>query len=221
MTGKTRVGVLISGRGSNMLALIEACKPADFPAEIVTAISNRPGAPGLEKAARAGIPVRTVDHRQYPSREAFDADLDSALREAGVELVCNAGFMRLLTTGFVEAWRDRQINIHPSLLPAFKGLDTHRRALEAGVKVSGCTVHYVRPETDSGPIIAQAAVPVLPADTPETLAARVLEAEHRLYPHALKLVASGAARVDGERVQLAEGTQAGPYLFSPALNTKP
>jgi phosphoribosylglycinamide formyltransferase-1 len=218
MTGKTRVGVLISGRGSNMLALIEACKQPDYPAEIVTVISNRPGAPGLEKAAQAGIPARTVDHKQYPSREVFDADLDAALREAGVELVCNAGFMRLLTPGFVETWRDRQINIHPSLLPAFKGLDTHRRALEAGVKISGCTVHFVRTETDSGPIIAQAAVPVLPSDTPDTLAARVLEAEHRLYPHALRLVASGTARVEGERVVLAKGTQTGPFLFSPALN---
>jgi phosphoribosylglycinamide formyltransferase-1 len=217
MTAKKRVGILISGRGSNMAALIDACKKLDFPAEIACVLSNRPEAPGLEKAAQEGIRTQTIDHKKYPSRETFEAELDETLREAQVELVCNAGFMRLLTEGFVEAWRDRQLNIHPSLLPAFKGLDTHERALEAGVKLSGCTVHFVRTEMDSGPIIAQAAVPVLTGDTPETLAARVLEAEHLLYPHALRLVASGAARVEGERVVIAGSAAPGAPLISPAL----
>jgi phosphoribosylglycinamide formyltransferase-1 len=217
MTAKKRVGILISGRGSNMAALIEACKKPDYPAEIACVLSNRPDAPGLEKAAQASIATQAIDHKKYPSRESFEADLDAALRGAEVDLVCNAGFMRLLTESFVDAWRDRQLNIHPSLLPAFKGLDTHERALQAGVRLSGCTVHFVRTEMDSGPIIAQAAVPVLSGDTPDTLAARVLEAEHLLYPHALRLIASGAARVEGERVVIAESATPGPPLISPAL----
>ncbi len=161
---RLRTAVLISGRGSNLRALIAACAAPDFPAEIVAVIANRADAGGLAHAAAAGIASRVVPHRDYPSREAFDAALDAALRQAGAELVCLAGFMRLLTAPFVEAWRDRMINIHPSLLPAFPGLRTHERALEAGVRFSGCTVHYVRPEMDLGPIILQAAVPVLPRD---------------------------------------------------------
>lgn len=217
MTARKRVGILISGRGSNMSALIDACKSDDYPAEIVTVISNRPEAAGLEFAAKAGIAASAIDHKKFPSREAFEAELDATLRDAKVDLVCNAGFMRLLTEGFVEAWRDRQLNIHPSLLPCFKGLHTHERAIEAGVKLSGCTVHFVRTEMDTGPIIAQAAVPVLPDDTPDGLAARVLEAEHRLYPLALKLVASGVAVVDGERVvftarQAVHGPYVSPYF---------
>lgn len=217
MTGKRRVGVLISGRGSNMSALIDACKKQEYPAEIVVVISNRPGAPGLETAALSGIATKTIDHKQYASREEFEADLDATLREAKVDLICSAGFMRLLTEGFVEAWRDRQLNIHPSLLPAFKGLHTHERAIETGVKLTGCTVHFMRTEMDSGPIVAQAAVPVLPDDTPETLAARVLEAEHKLYPLALELVASGKASVVGERVvftekQMIHGAYISPYF---------
>lgn len=200
MTERKRVGVLISGRGSNMSALIEACKKPSYPAEIILVISNRSEAAGLDIAAVAGIATRVIDHRKYPSREAFEADLDAALRAAKVEIICMAGFMRLLTKGFVEAWRDRQLNIHPSLLPAFKGLDTHERVIAAGMKISGCTVHFVRTEMDAGPIIAQAKIPVLPEDSPGDLAARVLEAEHKLYPQALKLVASGSARVEGERV---------------------
>jgi phosphoribosylglycinamide formyltransferase-1 len=213
MMSRKRVGVLISGRGSNMAALIESCKKHSYPAEIVSVISNRPDAPGLDIAANSGLPAQTIDHKDYPTREAFEAVLNEALRAAEVELICNAGFMRLLTEGFVEAWRDRQLNIHPSLLPAFKGLHTHERALAAGVKLSGCTVHFVRTEMDSGPIIAQAAVPVLTDDTPDDLAARVLEAEHKLYPLALKLVASGEAMVDGERV-IFKNRQAlhGPYI---------
>ncbi|MEL7027937.1 MAG: phosphoribosylglycinamide formyltransferase [Pseudomonadota bacterium] len=202
---RMRVGVLISGRGSNLAALIEACAEPAFPAEIVAVISNRPGAGGLQIAATAGIPCKTIDHTAYSDRSAFDAALDEALRAKGVELICNAGFMRLLTADFVEAWRDRQLNIHPSLLPAFKGLHTHRRALEAGVKVAGCTVHFVRAEMDEGPIVGQAAVPVRPGDTEDSLAARVLEAEHRLYPLCLRLVASGAARVIDGRVVIEDG----------------
>ena len=200
MTARKRVGVLISGRGSNLSALIEACKKPSYPAEITVVISNRPDAAGLDIATKSGIATRVIDHKNYPSRETFEADLNAALRAANVDIICNAGFMRLLTKGFVEAWRDRQLNIHPSLLPAFKGLDTHERVIAAGEKISGCTVHFVRTQMDAGPIISQAEVPVLAADTPDDLAARVLQAEHKLYPQALELVASGSARVEGERV---------------------
>ncbi len=217
MSARKRVGILISGRGSNMASLIEAARAPDYPAEIVVVVSNRPGAPGLARAAEAGIPTRTIDHKGYESREAFERALHMALVDADVELICNAGFMRLLTESFVERWHDRQLNIHPSLLPAFRGLHTHERALQAGVRIAGCTVHFVRTEMDAGPIIAQAAVPVLPGDTPDTLAARILEAEHRLYPHALRLVASGAVRVAGETVIFAKGERPGPALFSPPL----
>ena len=199
MTRK-RVGVLISGRGSNLQALIEAAQASDYPAEIVLVISNVPGAQGLARAEAAGIPTRTINHKDFTFREAFDAALTAALQDAGVELLCNAGFMRLHSEGFVRHWWNRHLNIHPSLLPAFKGLRTHARVLEEGAQITGCTVHFVRPELDSGPIVAQAEVPVLDGDTPESLAARVLEAEHRLYPHALRLVASGAVRVEDEAV---------------------
>jgi len=197
---RKRVGVLISGRGSNLQALIDACRLRDFPAEIVMVISNVPQAQGLLRAEAALIPTLAINHKDFSSRETFDVALDKALNEAHVELLCNAGFMRLHTAGFVERWRDRHLNIHPSLLPAFRGLDTHARVIEAGVTISGCTVHFVRSEMDSGPIVAQAAVPVLGDDTADSLAIRVLEAEHRLYPHALRLVASGAISVEGERV---------------------
>ncbi len=203
MTMKRRIGVLISGRGSNMQSLIDACTEPDYPAEISLVISNRPDAAGLDRARAAGIEARVIDHKRYAGRGAFDADLDRALRDAGVEIVCNAGFMRLLTADFVEAWRDRQLNIHPSLLPAFRGLRPQQQALDAGVCVSGATVHFVRAEMDAGPIVAQAAVPVRVDDTADSLAARILAAEHRLYPHALKLVASGQAWVEGEQVRYA------------------
>lgn len=215
MMAKKRIGILISGRGSNMAALIRACEKPDYPAEIAIVISNRPEASGLEAARKAGIPALAIDHKTFESRPAFEAELDKALREANVELLCNAGFMRLLTEGFVEAWKDRQLNIHPSLLPAFKGLNTHERVLAAGVRISGCTVHFVRVATDSGPIVAQAAVPVLAGDTPESLAARVLEAEHILYPHALALVASGAAKVKDELVVLENDGVSSPPMISP------
>ncbi|MBL1234825.1 MAG: phosphoribosylglycinamide formyltransferase [Rhodobiaceae bacterium] len=195
-----KVGVLISGRGSNLQALIDACADADFPAEIVTVISNKPGAGGLELAEAAGIPHQVINHKKFEDRESFDGALDEALRGAGVELICSAGFMRILTDGFVEKWRNKQLNIHPSLLPSFKGLHVHERSIEAGVRISGCTVHFVRAEMDDGPIVAQAAVPVHGDDTASTLAARILVAEHKIYPLALKLVAEGKARVVGEKV---------------------
>jgi phosphoribosylglycinamide formyltransferase 1 len=216
MTRK-RVGVLISGRGSNLQALINACKTRDYPAEIVLVISNVPQAQGLLRAEAALIPTRTLDHKDFPSREDFDAALDAALKNGGVEILCNAGFMRLHTPGFVECWRDRHLNIHPSLLPAFRGLHPHERVIAAGCKISGCTVHFVRAEMDEGPIVAQAAVPVLGEDSADTLAARVLEAEHHLYPHALALVASGAVSVNAELV-LNNNEQAQVPLFSPPLN---
>lgn len=197
-----KVGVLISGRGSNLRSLVAATREPGFPAEIVIVVSNKPDAPGLDVARAAGIPTAVVNHKDYPTREAFDAELDTVLRRAGVELICSAGFMRILSEGFVEAWRDRQLNIHPSLLPAFKGLHVHERVLETGCRITGCTVHFVRPAMDEGPIVAQVAVAVLPGDTPETLADRVLEAEHKLYPLALRLVAEGRTRIVGERVEI-------------------
>lgn len=216
MTRK-RVGVLISGRGSNLGALIEAAEAPDYPAKIVLAISNVPGAQGLARAEEAGISTRTINHKDF-SRETFDAALDGALKEAGVELLCNAGFLRLHTEGFVLRWLNRHLNIHPSLLPAFRGLHTHARVLDEGAKISGCTVHFVRSEMDCGPIVAQAAVPVLAGDTPDSLASRVLAAEHRLYPHALRIVASGAVRVEGELVVGMTQIRDQPPLFSPPLD---
>jgi phosphoribosylglycinamide formyltransferase-1 len=189
---KKRVAVLISGRGSNMASLIAAAKDDGYPAEIALGLSNRPDAPGLANAKTQGITTAVVDHTQYgKDREAFERALQDVLTAHRIELVCLAGFMRLLTPWFVGQWQGRMLNIHPALLPAFKGLHTHERALEAGVKTHGATVHFVSPEMDSGPIIAQAEVPVLPGDTPDTLAARVLEAEHRIYPQALRQVAQG------------------------------
>lgn len=179
------LGVLISGRGSNLQALIDACQAPDFPAAIALVVSNKANAAGLDRATRAGIPTAVISHREPD----FEARLDSALRAAGVELVCLAGFMRVLSGPFVARWHDRIVNIHPSLLPAFPGLDTHRRALEAGVAEAGCTVHFVRAAVDAGPIILQERVPILPGDTESSLAARVLEAEHRIYPAAVRLLA--------------------------------
>jgi len=191
---KKRVAILISGRGSNMAALIEAAKAPDYPAEIALVISNVPGAAGLTRARETGIATEVVDHKAFgKDREAFDRALHGALERHAIDIVCLAGFMRLLTPAFVAKWSGRMINIHPSLLPAFKGLDTHARAIAEGVKQHGATVHFVVPELDSGPIIAQESVPVLPGDTPETLAARVLAVEHRIYPLALRRVAEGLA----------------------------
>jgi phosphoribosylglycinamide formyltransferase-1 len=196
MSAKRKVGVLISGRGSNLKSLIEACADENYPAEIVLVISNVAGAGGLDHAAKAGIPSKVIPHKSFASRDAFDAAIDAALREADAELVCEAGFMRIHSAGFVRQWEGRMINIHPSLLPSFKGTHVHEQAIAAGVKTSGCTVHFVAAEVDSGPIIAQSVVPVLDRDTPETLAARVLEEEHKLYPLALKRVIEGQVRFD-------------------------
>ncbi len=197
---KARTAILISGRGSNMEALVKAAKAKDYPAEVVLVLSNRPAANGLEFAKKAGIPTTVVDHTKFNSRDAFEAEINAALKDAKVELVCLAGFMRVLNPAFVNRWRDRILNIHPSLLPSFRGLHTHERVLEAGVRFTGCTVHFVRPEMDDGPIIIQAAVPVNPGDTPESLAARVLAYEHRIYPEALRAVAAGEAKVSGSSV---------------------
>jgi len=202
---RARVGVLISGRGSNLGALIAAARGNDYPAQIVKVISNSASAAGLQLAQDAGISTMVIDHRAYDSRGKFEDVLTRELEDADVDIVCNAGFMRLLTRRFTDRWRDRHLNIHPSLLPAYQGLNTHARALDDGVRIAGCTVHVVREAMDEGPIIAQAAVPVSPQDTVETLAARVLAAEHRLYPSALALFATGDARVVGERVDFAEG----------------
>ena len=193
MTGlRRRTAILISGRGSNMEALLRAMADADFPAEAVLVFSNRADAGGLALAKAAGIETASLSHRDYPSREAFDRAVDALLVAREVDLVCLAGFMRVVSPWFCERWLGRMISIHPALLPAFKGLDTHARALEAGVAVHGATVHFVVPELDAGPIIAQGTVPVLAGDTPDTLAARVLEQEHLIYPRALAMVASGA-----------------------------
>jgi phosphoribosylglycinamide formyltransferase-1 len=194
---KKRVAVLISGRGSNMTALIEAAKAQDYPAEIVLVISNRSDAIGLTYARESGITTALIDHRTFGNdREAFERALDAELTAQRIDLVCLAGFMRLLTPWFVTRWSGRLLNIHPALLPEFKGLHTHRRALAAGVERHGATVHFVVPETDSGPIIVQESVPVVEGDSEETLAARVLEIEHRIYPQALRLVAEGRVNFD-------------------------
>jgi phosphoribosylglycinamide formyltransferase-1 len=214
---KTRTAILISGRGSNMQALVDAAQADDYPAEIVLIASNRPDAPGLEWANARGLPTLAIDHKRYATREAFEDALQKALEAAGTELVALAGFMRLMTPAFVERWRDRMINIHPSLLPSFKGLHTHERVLAAGVRITGCTVHFVRPEMDEGPIIGQAAVPVLSGDDPDTLAARVLAAEHRLYPAGLKLVASGRIRRDGEKIVISQDINSSSPIYSPSL----
>ncbi len=212
MTKRKRVGALISGRGSNLVSLIEATRKPDYPAEIVVVISNVADALGLGRAREAGIETRVIDHKAYKGRENFDAAITAALKEAGVEIVCNAGFMRLHSTAFVREWRGRQLNIHPSLLPAFRGLHPHKQALDAGVRISGCTVHFVSEEMDAGPIIAQAAVPVLPEDDENTLAARILAVEHKLYPLGLMLVASGRASMGAGQVVLLDGSIE-PYLF--------
>ncbi|MBM3550690.1 MAG: phosphoribosylglycinamide formyltransferase [Alphaproteobacteria bacterium] len=197
---RLRTAILISGRGSNMDALIAAAKDASFPADIALVLSNRPDAPGLAKAKTAGVATAAVDHKIYAGREEFERSLQLLLETYRIEFICLAGFMRLFTPWFINQWRGRMLNIHPSLLPAYRGLDTHERALADGVKIHGATAHFVVPEMDEGPIVAQAAVPVLDDDTPQTLAARVLAQEHVIYPMALRLVASGAVRIERNRV---------------------
>ena len=214
---KKRVGILISGRGSNMMALVEAARAADYPAEIALVISNRPDAPGLR--ARTPRGSRRWPSTTRPTRRERRSTRPSTRRstDAGIDLVCHAGFMRIQGTAFAARWLGRQLNIHPSLLPSFKGLHPHQQALDAGVRISGCTVHFVTPELDAGPIVAQAAVPVMTGDTPDTLAERILLAEHRLYAFALGLVASGEARLEGGRVLLKDRVKQGEFLFSPMV----
>jgi len=213
---RKRVAALISGRGSNMASLIEAAKAADYPAEIALVISNRPDAAGLELARKAGVPTAVVDHRPHgKDRAAFERVLQHALDEHRIELICLGGFMRLFTADFVLHWQGRMLNIHPALLPSFPGLDPHGQALRAGVKISGATVHFVIPETDAGPIIAQAAVPVREDDTADTLAARVLAVEHRIYPLALKLVAQGRVRIMDGRCVVEGGVASESFLMVP------
>jgi phosphoribosylglycinamide formyltransferase-1 len=217
MSKKKRTAILISGRGSNMRSLIDAARAPDYPAEIVLVASNRPDAAGVAWAIEQGLATVAIDHKAYTTRGEFERVLQSALETHNVELIALAGFMRLMTPDFVGRWHDRMINIHPSLLPSFKGLHTHEQAIAAGVRIAGCTVHFVRAEMDTGPIIAQAAVPVLPSDTAETLATRILKVEHRVYPAALRLVAAGQARCEGEKVIISSNVSETEALFSPAI----
>jgi phosphoribosylglycinamide formyltransferase-1 len=215
LVARVRTAVLISGRGSNLAALIDACGRAVAVAEIALVISSRPDAAGLQHARSVGISAETLEPRRFARREDYDRRLSEMLEAREISLVCLAGFMRLLSGWFVARWRDRVLNIHPSLLPAFPGLETHRKALAAGVRFAGCTVHFVRAEVDAGPIIVQGVVPVRLEDTVETLAARVLQAEHRCYPLALELVASGRARVVDERVVIEGAENPATILINP------
>jgi phosphoribosylglycinamide formyltransferase-1 len=213
---KRRVAILISGRGSNMAALIDAARLADFPAEIVAVISNRADAAGLEKAEASGIPTVVIESKPFgKDRAGFEAVLQRALEENKVELICLGGFMRLFTAEFVQRWYGKMLNIHPSLLPSFPGLDPHGQALQAGVKISGATVHFVIPETDAGPIIMQGAVTVADDDSAETLSQRILGIEHRIYPEALRLLASGRLRLEGDICKVADSADRDGTLISP------
>jgi phosphoribosylglycinamide formyltransferase-1 len=215
---KRRVAILISGRGSNMAALIAAAAATDFPAEIAMVISNRADAGGLEKASASGVPAITIESKPFgDDRAAFEAVLESALNQHKIDLICLAGFMRLFTAGFVQRWHGRMLNIHPSLLPSFPGLEPHAQALRAGVKISGATVHFVIPETDAGPILMQGAVAVRDDDTPDTLAERILGLEHRIYPEALRLVAGGSIRLEGDVCKTAGSAGPDDSLVSPAV----
>ena len=211
------VAVLISGSGTNLQALIDNCARDDFPANIVLVISNNPGAKGLERAEKAGIATKVINHRDYDDRETYDDQLHEALNEADVKLICLAGFMRILDARFVNRWRNRMLNIHPSLLPSFKGLHTHERAIESGVQFTGCTVHFVNPELDDGPIITQAVVAINPGEGADKLAERVLSQEHIIYPQALRLVAEGRVRVVGNKVTIRDAD----YAEMQCVNPKP
>jgi phosphoribosylglycinamide formyltransferase-1 len=215
---KRRVAILISGRGSNMAALIEAASPKNFPAEIALVISNRANAGGLEKAKASGVPTITIESKPFgKDRAAFEVVLQRALDQHRVDLICLGGFMRLFTAEFVQRWYGKMLNIHPSLLPSFPGLDPHGQALDAGVKISGATVHFVIPETDAGPIVMQGAVTVHDDDTADTLAARILEVEHRIYPEALRLLANGQIRLDGDVCKTIGSAGSGGVLISPEV----
>jgi phosphoribosylglycinamide formyltransferase-1 len=212
---KLKVGILISGRGSNMAALIEAAKATDYPAEIACVVSNVATAPGLAIAQAAGIATAAISHREFPDRESFDRAVSAELERQGVGLVAEAGFLRIHSAWFAEHWRDRLINIHPSLLPAFPGLHVQQQAIDAGVRVSGCTVHFITADLDAGPIIAQAAVPVLAGDDATTLAARILRQEHRLYPLVVRWFAEGRLSVSASQVTVAGVPKGATLLFSP------
>ncbi|MBI5262830.1 MAG: phosphoribosylglycinamide formyltransferase [Bradyrhizobium sp.] len=215
---KRRVAILISGRGSNMAALIRAAAQADFPAEITLVISNRPDAAGLGKARASGVETLVVESKPFgKDRAAFESALQSALDRHRIELICLAGFMRLFTAEFVRRWYGRMLNIHPSLLPSFPGLDPHGQALRAGVKLSGATVHFVIPETDAGPIVMQGAVPVSDHDTSDTLSERILEVEHRIYQESLRLLAIGKVRIEGDVCKTTGSTDSGNFLISPVV----
>ena len=216
--GRLKLAVPISGGGSNLQAIIDACAQADYPAEIVLVISNNPDAYGLERAQKAGIPTKVINHRDYDSREEFDQQMTKAMEAMDVQLVCLAGFLRLLSEEFINHWHNRMINIHPSLLPAFKGLHVQQAAIDYGAKFSGCTVHYVRFDMDTGPIIMQAAVPIHEDDTSEALAARILEQEHRIYPAAIKLVAEGNVKLDGERAIISTSIAPAAPIINPPLS---
>ena len=213
---KRRVAILISGRGSNMAALIDAAKAKDYPAEIAVVISNRAEAAGLERAKAGGIATEVIESKPFgKDRGAFEAVLEQKLGQHRIELICLGGFMRLFTAEFVQRWYGRMLNIHPSLLPSFPGLDPHGQALKAGVKISGATVHFVIPETDAGPIVMQGAVPVCDDDTADTLSARILTVEHRIYPEALRLLARGRLRLEGDLCRIEGGADGGEPLISP------
>ncbi|ACK49933.1 phosphoribosylglycinamide formyltransferase [Methylocella silvestris BL2] len=215
-TWRKRTAVLISGRGSNMQALVERAREPSFPAEIALVLSNRPEAAGLSFAKSQGVACAAVDHKIYAGREEFERSMQALLDLHRIELICLAGFMRLLTPWFIGQWRGRMLNIHPALLPAYRGLNTHERALADGVKIHGCTAHFVVPAMDEGPIVAQAAVAVLDGDTPATLAARVLEQEHLIYPAALERLAGGSLHILGNRVFCDDETEAPAALRNPA-----
>ena len=216
---KRRVAILISGRGSNMAALIKAAAAADYPAEIAVVIANRADALGIERAKASGIPALVVESRPFgKDRAAFEAALQAVLDQHRIELICLGGFMRLFTAEFTRRWNGKMLNMHPSLLPSFPGLDPHGQALRAGVKISGATVHFVIPETDAGPILMQGAVGVSDHDTPETLSERILEVEHRIYPDALRLLASGAVQLDGDICKTPDSAGSGNFLISPVAS---
>ena len=215
---KRRVAILISGRGSNMVALVKAASAADFPAEIAVVISNRADALGIERAKAAGVPTVVVESKPFgKDRAGFEAKLQAVLEEHRIELICLGGFMRLFTAEFTTAWYGRMLNIHPSLLPSFPGLDPHGQALGAGVKLSGATVHFVIPETDAGPIVMQGAVPVSDNDTLDTLSERILEVEHRIYPEALRLLATGKVRIEGSVCKTVGSSGSENFLISPVV----
>lgn len=214
---KLKLGILISGRGSNLQALINACSENAYPAEIVLVISNKPDAQGLKHAIEANIETQVIEHNNYSDRESFDKDLNATLYASGVELICLAGFMRLLSGWFIEKWPNKIINIHPSLLPAFKGTNSHAEVINSGVKISGCTVHFVTKDMDAGPIIMQAAVPVLPNDNKDSLAKRILKSEHKCYSHVIRLIASNKIKIKNQLVIDISGNKIDEITFNPSL----